>query len=58
MLCEAVCDADRPNQLSETIPHLGLWIHLDSPTKLINQAKNHIPDDLLEIMMELENQHP
>ena len=28
MLCEAVCDADRPNQLSETIGNLGFrgWI--------------------------------
>ncbi len=28
MLCEAMCDAGGPNQLSETIGNLGLWTRL------------------------------
>ena len=33
MLCEAMCDAGGPNQLSETIGNLGLWTRLGIPTK-------------------------
>ena len=32
MLCEAMCDAGGPNQLSETIGNLGLWTRLGIPT--------------------------
>ena len=32
MLCDAMCDAGGPNQLSETIGNLGLWTRLGIPT--------------------------
>ena len=40
MLCEAMCDAGGPNQLSETIGNLGLWTRLGIPTKA-TRLKTH-----------------
>ena len=42
MLCEAMCDAGGPNQLSETIGNLGLWIRLGIPAKATRLETHHL----------------
>ena len=42
MLCDAMCDAGGPNQLSETIGNLGLWTRLDIPTTGTRIKTHHL----------------
>ena len=42
MLCEAVCDAGGPNQLSKTIGNLGFWTELGIPTTGTSLETHHL----------------
>ena len=42
MLCDAMCDAGGPNQLSESIENLGLWTRLGIPTRATHLETHHL----------------
>ena len=42
MLCEAMCDAGGPNQLSESIGNLGLWTRLGILTRATRIKTHHL----------------